>query len=244
MKAILLAGGYGTRISEETSDKPKPMVLVNGKPILEHVTDIFIRQGINDFVVASGYKHEVIQEWAKDAVERGINVVALNTGLETQTAGRIRQCLEFIGDHRVFATYGDGVGNVNIKGLLDFHLQNGKLATVTAVRPPARFGVLESENGFVTHFGEKNQTDAGWINGGFFVLEPGVKEFIYDDSEPFEKFPLPRLVEKGELMAFHHHGFWQPMDTLREKNELELYAKSSPPPWLNLESRESTSTIE
>jgi glucose-1-phosphate cytidylyltransferase len=233
MKVILLAGGYGTRISEETSDKPKPMVLVNGKPILEHVTDIFRKQGVNDFVVAGGYKHEVIEDWVERAVERGINVVAIDTGLETQTAGRIRQCLEYIGDQRVFVTYGDGVGNVNIKGLLDFHIQNGKLGTVTAVRPPARFGVLESENGLVTHFGEKNQTDAGWINGGFFVLEPSVKEFIFGDLEPFEKFPLPRLVERSELMAFHHHGFWQPMDTLREKNELEELAKLKVVPWLN-----------
>lgn len=233
MKTILLAGGYGTRISEETSDKPKPMVLVNGKPILEHVTDIFRTQGFNDFVVAGGYKYEVIQEWALDASKRGINVIAIDTGLETQTGGRIRQCLDYIGEERVFVTYGDGVGNVNLRSLLDFHMQNGKLATVTAVRPPARFGVLESENGLVTHFGEKNQTDAGWINGGFFVLEPLVKAYINDDLEPFEKFPLPRLVEKTELMAFHHHGFWQPMDTLREKNELEELAKSPFIPWLN-----------
>jgi len=233
MKVIILAGGLGTRISEETNDKPKPMVLVNGKPILEHVTDIFRKQGVNDFVVAGGYKHEVIEDWVERAVERGINVVAIDTGLETQTAGRIRQCLEYIGDQRVFVTYGDGVGNVNIKGLLDFHIQNGKLGTVTAVRPPARFGVLESKNGLVTHFGEKNQTDAGWINGGFFVLEPSVKEFIFGDLEPFEKFPLPRLVERSELMAFHHHGFWQPMDTLREKNELEELAKLKVVPWLN-----------
>ena len=233
MKVIILAGGYGTRISEETADKPKPMVLVNGKPILEHVTDIFRSQGFNDFVVASGYMYEVIEEWSRDAVSRGINAVTLNTGLDTQTAGRIRQCLELTGDQRVFVTYGDGVGNINLKVLLDFHMQNSKLATVTAVRPPARFGVLESENGLVTHFGEKNQTDAGWINGGFFVLEPEVKDYIHSDLEPFEKYPLPRLVEKGELMAFHHHGFWQPMDTLREKNELEELAKSDVVPWLN-----------
>lgn len=233
MKTILLAGGFGTRISEETSDKPKPMVRVNGKPILEHVTDIFRKQGFNDFVVAAGYKSEVIHEWALDASNRGINVVAIDTGLETQTGGRIKQCLEFIGEERVFVTYGDGVGNVNLESLLDFHVHNGKIATVTAVRPPARFGVLETENGLVTHFGEKNQTDAGWINGGFFVLEPSVNHFIHGNLEPFEKFPLPRLVEESELMAFHHHGFWQPMDTLREKNELEELAKSAVIPWLN-----------
>jgi glucose-1-phosphate cytidylyltransferase len=234
MKAILLAGGYGTRISEETADKPKPMVLVNDRPILEHVIDIFLKQGVNDFIVAAGYKSEVIQGWAINAVQRGINVVAIETGLDTQTGGRIRQCLDYIGDERVFVTYGDGVGNINLKGLLAFHLHNQKLATVTAVRPPARFGVLESENGVVTHFGEKNQTDAGWINGGFFVLEPQVKDFIENDLEPFEKNPLSRLVSKAQLMAFHHHGFWQPMDTLREKNELQELSKLPLAPWLNI----------
>jgi glucose-1-phosphate cytidylyltransferase len=233
MKAILLAGGYGTRISEETADKPKPMVLVNGRPILEHVIDIFLKQGVNDFVIAAGYKSEVIQEWANGALRRGINVVAIETGLATQTGGRIRQCMNYIGDERVFVTYGDGVGNIDLKSLLEFHMHSQRLATVTAVRPPARFGVLESENGVVTHFGEKNQTDAGWINGGFFVLEPEVKAFIEDDLEPFEKNPLSRLVSRGELMAFHHHDFWQPMDTLREKNELEELAKLSLAPWLN-----------
>lgn len=234
MKVILLAGGYGTRISEETAEKPKPMVLVNGRPILEHVIDIYLKQGFNDFVVAAGYKSEVIADWASGAIDRGINVVSINTGLDTQTGGRIRQCLEIIGDERVFVTYGDGVGNVNLKGLLKFHLQSGKLATVTAVRPPARFGVLESKNGLVTHFGEKNQTDSGWINGGFFVLEPAVKDYVLSNSEPFEKFSLPRLVQAGELMAFHHDGFWQPMDTLREKNELEELAQLPAVPWLNL----------
>jgi glucose-1-phosphate cytidylyltransferase len=232
MKAILLAGGFGTRISEETSEKPKPMVLINGKPILEHVIDIFRLQGVNDFVVAGGYKCEAISEWAVHARSRGIVVSVLDTGLETQTAGRIRQCLEFMGNERAYVTYGDGVGNVNLKALLDFHVQSGKVATVTAVRPPARFGVLESENGVVIHFGEKNQTDSGWINGGFFVLEPKVTDYIHGDLEPFEKYALPRMVEKNELMAFHHHGFWQPMDTLREKNELEELAKLPKVPWL------------
>jgi glucose-1-phosphate cytidylyltransferase len=236
VRAILLAGGYGTRISEETSDKPKPMVEVNGKPLLEHVIDIFILQGFNDFVVASGYKAEVIQDWATRAKARGINVVALDTGLDTQTGGRIQQALDFVGNERVFVTYGDGVGNVNLKQLLSFHLAHGKLATVTAVRPPARFGVLESVNGAVTHFGEKNQTDAGWINGGFFILEHKVKNFIENNLEPFEKFALPRLVETEQLMAFNHYDFWQPMDTLREKNDLESLAKADPVPWLRFES--------
>ena len=234
MKVILLAGGYGTRISEETIDKPKPMVLVNGKPILEHVIDIYEAQGFDHFVIASGYKSEVIESWALNSQESGRKINALDTGLDTQTGGRIRQCMDQIGPESVMVTYGDGLGNINLKELLAFHKQHGKLATVTAVRPPARFGVLESENGQVTHFGEKNQTDAGWINGGFFVLQPEVVDYIRGDSEPFEKYVLPRLVEAQQLMAFHHHGFWQPMDTLREKNDLEAYAKSSTPPWLNI----------
>jgi glucose-1-phosphate cytidylyltransferase len=234
MKVILLAGGYGTRISEETIDKPKPMVLVNGKPILEHVIDIYEAQGFDHFVIASGYKSEVIESWALNSQESGRKINALDTGLDTQTGGRIRQCMDQIGPESVMVTYGDGLGNINLKELLAFHKQHGKLATVTAVRPPARFGVLESENGQVTHFGEKNQTDAGWINGGFFVLQPEVVDYIRGDSEPFEKYALPRLVEAQQLMAFHHHGFWQPMDTLREKNDLEAYAKSSTPPWLNI----------
>jgi glucose-1-phosphate cytidylyltransferase len=233
MKAIILAGGLGTRISEETMDKPKPMVLIGDRPILWHVMTIYAQQGFKEFVIAGGYKYDVIDKWVKSTNFGGWKVEVIDTGLDTQTGGRIKQCLNFIGEERVFVTYGDGVGNINLKNLLDFHLQSGKLATVTAVRPPARFGVLESKNGLVTHFGEKNQTDAGWINGGFFVLEPKVKDYITSALEPFEKFPLVRLVEKTELMAFHHHGFWQPMDTLREKNELEEYVKSNAVPWLN-----------
>jgi glucose-1-phosphate cytidylyltransferase len=233
MKVILLAGGYGTRISEETDVKPKPMVLIGDRPILWHVMSIYAQQGFKDFVIAGGYKCDVIDDWVSTTDFGDWKVEVLDTGLDTQTGGRIKQCLDFIGEERVFVTYGDGVGNINLKNLLDFHLQSGKLATVTAVRPPARFGVLESENGLVTHFGEKNQTDAGWINGGFFVLEPAVKDYISSDLVPFEKSPLVRLVRKTELMAFHHHGFWQPMDTLREKNELEEYAKSTTVPWLN-----------
>jgi glucose-1-phosphate cytidylyltransferase len=233
MKVILLAGGYGTRISEETDVKPKPMVLIGGRPILWHVMTIYAQQGFKDFVIAGGYKYDVIDTWVKSTDFGDWTVEVLDTGLDTQTGGRIKQCFDFIGEERVFVTYGDGVGNINLKNLLDFHLQSGKLATVTAVRPPARFGVLESENGLVTHFGEKNQTDAGWINGGFFILEPKVKDYVSSDIEPFEKSPLDRLVKKTELMAFHHHGFWQPMDTLREKNELEEYAKLTTVPWLN-----------
>lgn len=233
MKVILLAGGYGTRISEETDVKPKPMVLIGDKPILWHVMSIYAQQGFNDFVIAGGYKFEVIDQWVKSSDFGGWAVKALDTGLNTQTGGRIRQCMEFIGYETVFVTYGDGVGNVPINDVLDLHNSRGLLATVTAVHPPARFGVVEIEDGLVTHFGEKDHTNVGWINGGFFVLEPGVIDYIHDDSEPFEKYSLPRLVNDGQLGSYEHEGFWQPMDTLREKNLLTEYVTEGNPPWMN-----------
>ena len=166
MKTIILAGGLGTRISEETDDKPKPMVLLDDKPILWHVMNIYASQGFKDFIIATGYKGEIIHEWVRTLKEDWA-VEAFDTGLETQTGGRIKLCLEAHPASRYFATYGDGLGNVDLKALLEFHNQMGKLSTVTAVRPPARFGVLESENGIVSHFGEKNQTDSGWITEDF-----------------------------------------------------------------------------
>jgi glucose-1-phosphate cytidylyltransferase len=231
MKAIILAGGLGTRISEETADKPKPMVEIAGKPMLWHIMNIFAKQGITDFLIATGYRGDVISEWVR-SVNEPWGITAIDTGLDTQTGGRIAQCMKEVSGERVFATYGDGLGNVNLRSLVDFHEHQGKLATVTAVRPPARFGVLESENGLVTKFGEKNQADSGWINGGFFLLQPDVAKYIRDLSEPFESGALPRLVDERQLMSFHHNGFWQPMDTLRERNELEMLASRSLPPWL------------
>lgn len=254
MKVIILAGGLGTRLSEETESKPKPMVLIDDKPILWHLMNIFSQQGLDEFVLALGYRSDVIKRWLLDLNEldgditidtfskkvqhlkKGAHyswkVTALETGLNTQTGGRIAQCMKAFPGERVIAAYGDGLGNVSIKKLLDFHNSHGKLATVTAVRPPARFGYLHIQDNQVTEFGEKNQSDAGWINGGFFVLEPEVADLIFDDSEPFEVGALPRLAEKGELMAYQHDGFWQPMDTLREKQELAKYALLVPPPWL------------
>jgi glucose-1-phosphate cytidylyltransferase len=165
VKAIILAGGLGTRISEETGDKPKPMVLLDDKPIIWHVMNIYARQGITDFVIATGYLGNIIHEWVRE-LHTPWSIVALDTGADTMTGGRIRQCLDYVGDETAFATYGDGLGNVNLKNLLDFHSHQGRGATVTAVRPPARFGLLESSNGLVTSFTEKNQAVAGWINGG------------------------------------------------------------------------------
>lgn len=232
MKVVILAGGLGTRISEETVDKPKPMVEIAGKPMLWHIMSIFSGQGFDDFVIAAGYKFEVIEKWVQELKESW-SVTALNTGLETQTGGRILQCLKQFSGERVFVTYGDGLGNVNLNALLDFHEHQGKIATVTAVRPPARFGVLESQNGVVTQFGEKNQADSGWINGGFFVLEPETINYVQDMREPFETGALPRLVNEKQLAAYHHDGFWQPMDTLREKNVLSKLALEDTPPWLS-----------
>ena len=233
MKVIILAGGLGTRISEETGDKPKPMVLIGDKPIIWHLMNIFASQGFNDFVIAAGYKSEVIKNWVAEA-EFDWNVQVIDTGLNTQTGGRIKQCIDKFPDSDFLATYGDGLGNVDIKALVDFHKSHGKLATVTAVHPPARFGVLEISDGSVTHFGEKVQAGSGWINGGFFVLNRQVSQFISGDTEPFETGALPRLVKQGDLMANEHSGFWQPMDTLREKHDLEALLVSESPPWLKI----------
>ena len=256
MKVVILAGGLGTRISEETQDKPKPMVLIDDKPILWHLMNIFSVQGFDEFVLALGYRSEIIKRWLIDLNELDgdikINtadkniirlsnltklswkVTALETGLNTQTGGRIARCMKVFPGERVIATYGDGLANIPISQLIKFHESHGKLATVTAVRPPARFGHLEIENEKVSHFGEKNQSDAGWINGGFFVLEPDVANYVFNDQEPFETGALPKLASMGELMAYQHQGFWQPMDTLREKRDLSAFALQDPPPWLNL----------
>lgn len=231
MRTIILAGGLGTRISEETENKPKPMVLIDDKPLIWHVMNIYASQGYDDFIIAAGYKAEIIQDWVEN-LKSNWRVSAIDTGLTTMTGGRIRRCIDHFPEDRYFVTYGDGVGNVNLKLLLEFHLSCARLATVTAVRPPARFGVLDIEVGLVKHFGEKNQTDAGWINGGFFVVESGVRDYIEGDADLFETGPLPKLANNRQLSAFQHNGFWKPMDTLREKKELQELAATETPPWL------------
>ena len=233
MKVIILAGGLGTRISEETETKPKPMVLLDDKPIIWHLMNIYATQGYDDFIIATGYKGEVISNWVDTTLNEKWTVRAFDTGTNTMTAGRIKKCMELVPGERVMVTYGDGLGTVKIDNLIEFHEQKKKLATVTAVRPPARFGVLETENGLVKHFGEKNQADAGWINGGFFVLEPAVLELITSDSELFEAHTLPLLAKDNQLAAYNHKGFWQPMDTLRERNLLSRLASEANPPWLH-----------
>ena len=233
MKVIILAGGLGTRISEETENKPKPMVLLDDKPILWHLMNTYAVQGFTDFVIATGYMNHVIDSWVK-SLESPWTIQTVFTGEDAQTGGRIKKCMDQLPGERVLATYGDGLGSVNIKELLSFHEKCQLLATVTAVRPPARFGVLNIFGDLVDHFGEKEHTDSGWINGGFFVLEPEVSEFIESDLEPFEIGALPRLTKISKLAAFQHEGFWQPMDTLREKNILSEYALSDSPPWLDI----------
>ena len=234
MKTIILAGGLGTRISEETENKPKPMVLIGDKPLLWHVMNIFAEQGFKDFIIAAGYKSEVIESWAEEILEPW-NARILNTGIESQTGDRVRKCMEAFPEDRYFVTYGDGLGNVDLRALLRTHLYNKKIATVTAVRPPARFGVLEIENSMVTHFGEKDQASSGWINGGFFVFEREIASYIpANSSEVLEANTLPRLARDGELVANLHFGFWKPMDTLREKNELEALLGNGAVPWLTI----------
>lgn len=238
MKIVIIAGGLGTRISEETEDKPKPMVLINDKPIIWHLMNIFSLQGFNEFIISTGYKSEVIENWVcnnkiVDLNANVMNISTLNTGLDTQTGGRISEVMKKFPNEKIIATYGDGLANISIPKLLAFHESHGKLATVTAVRPPARFGYMKIEDSVVTHFGEKNQSDEGWINGGFFVLEPEVKNFVDSNQEPFETGGLVRLSNQVQLMAYQHWGYWQPMDTLREKKVLEKLALNSIPPWFN-----------
>lgn len=252
MKVVILAGGLGTRLSEETTLRPKPMVEIGGKPLLWHIMKIYASHGFKDFLVACGYKGDCIKEYfhsyltrsndyfidlengSCDVVNRnGIDwrVGMIDTGLNTMTGGRILRLRDWLKDGTFMVTYGDGVGNIDIKALVRFHQASGRLATVTAVRPPARFGALNLNGETVCKFSEKTQTDEGWINGGFFVFEPGVLDYLTDDETILEREALENLAADGELVAFRHHGFWQPMDTLREKQQLEVLWQSGKAPW-------------
>lgn len=252
MKVVLLAGGLGTRLSEETDVKPKPMVEIGGHPMIWHIMNIYAASGFKDFVIALGYKGEVIKEYFlnfyphnndltvhlgtgqvtyHDSKAPDWTVTLVDTGLKTETGGRIKRVQPWVEGGTFMLTYGDGVGNVDLKRLLAFHRSHGKLATVTAVRPPSRFGNMIFENNRVVEFREKPQTEGGWINGGFFVLEPGVFEYIGSESVPWESEPLPRLAKDGQLMVFQHDAFWQPMDTIREKHLLQTLWDSGTAPW-------------
>jgi glucose-1-phosphate cytidylyltransferase len=253
MKAVILAGGLGTRISEETGSKPKPMIEIGGKPILWHIMKIYSNYGINDFIICCGYKGYIIKEYFQnyflhqsdvsfDMKSQKIivhkeraepwNVTLVDTGDHSMTGGRLKRIGSYLKSEKAFfLTYGDGVADVNIKELMDFHLAHGKEATLTATFPPGRFGALEIQNNQVTQFQEKPRGDGALINGGFFVLSPKVLDRIEGDSTVWEEEPLKGLASDKQLMAFRHEGFWQPMDTLRDKNYLEELLKSNKAPW-------------
>ena len=252
MKTVILAGGRGTRLAEETGLRPKPMVEIGGRPVLWHLMQIYAAHDCREFVVACGYKGDQIKEYFRNLLHLSSDftidlatghldvrstatppwrVSVVDTGLETMTGGRIRRLESWIGRETFMVTYGDGLGAVDIQALLAFHRGHGRLATITAVRPPARFGGLELEGNRVCEFSEKSQTHAGWINGGFFVFEPEVFGYLDGDDTILEREPLERLARDGQLMAYQHDGFWQPMDTLREKEVLESLWESGSAPW-------------
>jgi glucose-1-phosphate cytidylyltransferase len=229
VKVIILAGGLGTRISEETKDKPKPMVKIGPFTLIEHIMNIYSKFGITEFIIATGYLHEVIDKYFEKYTK--YNVKSIFTGEETKTGGRIKKIFSEFSDETMCVTYGDGLSNVNIKKSIDFHSNHGCLATITAVQPQARFGKLELVNDSVIKFGEKIQSNEGWINGGFFVLNRKIADYISGDAMPFESDPLIKLSSEGQLKAFKHFGFWSPVDSLREKQDLEALWNSGNPPW-------------
>ena len=216
MKTVILCGGYGTRLSEETVIKPKPMVKIGDKPILEHIMNIYKYYGYNQFVLALGYKSEYIKKFYKNKNKKNINLVY--TGKDTKTGGRLLRLKNYLKDEKTFMlTYGDGVSNINIKKALQFHNNHGKIATITAVRPPVRFGELKINKNKVKSFKEKPQVGQGWINGGFFIFNNEILDFIKNDQTMLEREPLEKLTNTGQLMAFEHKGFWKCMDTIRDK---------------------------
>jgi glucose-1-phosphate cytidylyltransferase len=254
MQVVILAGGYGTRISEESAVRPKPMVEIGGRPILWHIMKIYLAHGLNDFVICCGYKGHVIKQFFRDYALDGADVrfdmrentttllrtasepwrvTLVDTGLETMTGGRLRRAAQYLNDGPFCCTYGDGVGNVDITALMNFHREQGTLATVTAVQPPGRFGAftLHTGDSRVPSFKEKPGGDGAWINGGFFVLDRKVIDLIEGDQTVWEREPMEKLAAEGQLAAFRHEGFWQPMDTLRDKQTLEAMWSSGKAPW-------------
>ncbi len=252
MKAVILAGGLGTRISEESALRPKPMIEIGGKPILWHIMKIYSTHGINDFIICLGYKGYVIKEYfanyflhmsdvtidmQQNKLETHQNnaepwrVTLVDTGEHTMTGGRLKRVAHYLDDEAFCLTYGDGVGDVDVTRAIAFHKEQGMLATLTATQPPGRFGALNMDRHKITSFQEKPQGDGGWINGGFFVLSPKVINYIEDDSIPWEREPMERLASEGQLSAYLHHGFWQPMDTLRDRTFLEELWANGKAPW-------------
>jgi glucose-1-phosphate cytidylyltransferase len=262
MKVGILAGGLGTRLAEETESKPKPMVEIGGQPILLHIMKHYAHYGFNQFAIALGYKGEVIKKYMTDYCALNSNLTVdfkngtvqqhshdrpqwtvdlIDTGLQTNTGGRIKRLIPYMGNETFMLTWGDGVADIDLRDLLAFHRAHGKLATMTAVRPPARFGYLELEGDQIVEFSEKPQAKEGWINGAFFVLEPEVLDYIDNDDTLWEKEPLERLAKAGQLMAYRHTSFWQCMDTLREKRLLEDLWQSGKAPWKVWQQFEQTS---
>lgn len=253
MKAVILAGGLGTRIAEESDTKPKPLVEVGGKPLLWHIMKTYSHYGINDFVVCLGYKGYLIKEFffnyhrhisdmsvdlrtgeheILNSQSEDWRITLIDTGVDTMTGGRLKRVAKYLDNETFCLTYGDGLSNIDIGAEITFHKQHGKLATVAAVQPPGRFGVLNIDSDDnVTSFEEKPNDEIGWINGGFFVLEPSVIDYIEDDGTSWERAPLANLAKDGQLSAYHHTGFWQPCDTLRDKRELESLWSSGKAPW-------------
>ena len=235
MQVVILAGGFGTRLSEETDVIPKPMVRIGNVPILRHIMNYYAKFGHTDFIIALGYKADVIIEYfnqvSLDEPELSWKIQLVDTGLQTATGGRIKR-LENLLDPEFLLTYGDGLSNVDLNALVDFHKASNRMATLTAVKPPPRFGTIEITKGAVTNFAEKDPKKSGWINGGFFYISKEVCSLIDGDQTSFESEPLNRLVEQGQLGAFEHHGWWQPMDTLRDKRTLEAIWENSAAPWL------------
>lgn len=231
MKTIILAGGFGSRISEETDVRPKPMIEIGGKPMLWHIMQIYLKHFDTDFVIATGYKSEIIDEYIQKE-KFDFEVSTYFTGLQSATGERIKIILESLKDERIFVTYGDGVANIDVGALLDFHTVNKKIVTLTAVKPPPRFGSLRIQGNRVIEFSEKNVLSEGWINGGFFVLEREVLKYLGKHNVSFEGDALPNIAKENQLMAYFHHGFWKPMDTLRDKRDLQSLCENSIPPWL------------
>ncbi len=252
MKAVILAGGLGTRISEESHLRPKPMIEIGGKPVLWHIMKIYSAYGLNDFIICLGYKGYMVKEYFSNyflhtsdvTIDIGNNsievhqnsaeswrVTLLDTGVDTMTGGRLKRVRDYLGDEDFCFTYGDGISDVNITELIAFHERQDALATVTAIQLPGRFGALKIDNGSVSGFEEKPQGDSGWINGGFFVLSPKVLEYIDGDETIWEREPLEKLATQGQLSAFSHRGFWLPMDTMRDKTRLEELWDAGHAPW-------------
>ena len=253
MKTVILAGGFGTRISEESRFKPKPMIEVGGMPVLWHIMKEYTRYGYREFIICAGYKQEVIKKWFADyfiynsditfdfskgnqmtihnSYTEDWKVTIVDTGLNTMTGGRIKRVKPYIGNETFMMTYGDGVADIDIGKLVETHRKHGKLATLTAVQPEGRFGVMDMEGDQIKSFREKSQTDVNWINGGYMVLEPEVLDYIPGDETSFEREPLEQLAQEGQLMSYRHKGFWRCMDTLQDKQRLEELWNSGHAPW-------------